>query len=142
MISPTISNCQTGRFPVTEQFLTVTQLAEELGLTPRALRFYETKGLITPGRAGTTRIYTQRDRARLILILRGKRLGFSLQEIKSFLDLYNIDGTQQKQMNSLLQLVRERVAILEDQKQAIEQTLAELREVEREAEQRLAEGRR
>ncbi|WP_180899295.1 MerR family transcriptional regulator [Martelella soudanensis] len=123
---------------MTEQFLTVTQLAEELGLTPRALRFYETKGLITPGRAGTTRIYTQRDRARLILILRGKRLGFSLQEIKSFLDLYNVDGTQHKQMKALLQSLRERIANLEDQRQAIDQTLAELRRAEQEAEARLA----
>lgn len=123
---------------MTEQFLTVTQLAEELGLTPRALRFYESKGLISPGRVGTTRIYSTRDRARLILIQRGKQIGFSLQQIKSFLDLYDIDGTQQKQMNSLLRSVRERIAVLEEQKQAIDQTLFELKKVEEEAEARLA----
>ncbi|MBV9755883.1 MAG: MerR family transcriptional regulator, partial [Alphaproteobacteria bacterium] len=72
---------------MTDQFYTVTQLSAELGVTPRAIRFYETKGLLAPRRAGTTRVYTHRDRARLILILRGKRLGFSLREIKEYLEL-------------------------------------------------------
>ncbi|MBI1736448.1 MAG: MerR family transcriptional regulator, partial [Candidatus Rokubacteria bacterium] len=76
---------------VTKELLTVNEIAGELGVTPRALRFYETKGLILPLRAGTTRVYTRRDRGRLMLILRGKRLGFSLVEIKEYLDLYNTD---------------------------------------------------
>ncbi|WP_342343669.1 MerR family DNA-binding transcriptional regulator [Martelella limonii] len=122
-----------------DQFFTVTQLAEELGLTPRALRFYETKGLINPGRAGKTRIYTQRDRARLILILRGKRLGFSLEEIKEFLDLYKADHTQQEQLRTLLRAVHERIHLLEEQKVAIDLTLSELKTVVRETEERLAE---
>lgn len=133
-----VTHSKKRRFPVTDQFYTVTQLADELGLTPRAVRFYETKGLINPGRAGKTRIYTPRDRARLILILRGKRLGFSLQEIKKFLDLYEIDQTQQEQMTALLKAVRERVAMLKDQKEALELTLTELKAVELEAEERLA----
>ncbi|AJY47117.1 MerR family transcriptional regulator [Martelella endophytica] len=124
---------------MTDQFFTVTQLASELGITPRAVRFYETKGLINPGRAGKTRIYTQRDRARLILILRGKRLGFSLQEIKQFLDLYEIDRTQQEQLTALLKAVRERMHLLEEQKVALDLTLAELQNVEREAEDRLSQ---
>lgn len=68
-------------------FVMVTDLARELGITARALRFYEDKGLITPHRVGATRIYTARERARMILVLRGKRLGFSLREIKDYLDL-------------------------------------------------------
>ncbi len=69
----------------------VSQLARQLGVTARTIRFYEDKHLINPQRAGTTRVYTHRDRARLVLILRGKRLGFSLREIKEFLDLYDAD---------------------------------------------------
>src|SRR5271170_1250244 len=67
----------------------VSQLAGQLGVTARTIRFYEDKHLISPQRAGTTRVYTPRDRARLTLILRGKRLGFSLREVKEFLDLYD-----------------------------------------------------
>ena len=76
-----------------EKLYSVTELAKELGVTPRAIRFYEAKGLITPQRAGGTRVYTHRDRGRLILILRGKKLGFSLREIKDYLDLYVVDTT-------------------------------------------------
>ena len=81
---------------------TVTELAKELGMTARAVRFYEDKGLITPQRAGTTRVYSARDRARMILILRGKRLGFSLSAIKEYLDLYDTDITQHAQLRVLL----------------------------------------
>ncbi|MBX6742408.1 MAG: MerR family transcriptional regulator, partial [Acetobacteraceae bacterium] len=69
------------------ELYTVNQLAAELGITGRAIRFYEAKGLIAPRRAGTTRVFDRRDRARLLLVLRGKRLGFSLAEIREFLDL-------------------------------------------------------
>ncbi|MGV0817701.1 MerR family transcriptional regulator [Martelella sp. AMO21009] len=122
-----------------DQFYTVTQLAEELGLTPRALRFYETKGLINPGRAGKTRIYTQCDRARLILIMRGKRLGFSLEDIKRFLDLYKVDHTQQEQLTALLRAVHERIQLLEEQKAAINLTISELKDVVSETEERLSQ---
>ncbi len=113
-----------------ETFSTVTQLAKELGVTPRAIRFYEDKGLITPQRAGTTRVYTHRDRVRMVLILRGKRLGFSLREIRDYLDLYHADRTHREQQRMLLQKVRARIAKLEDQRTALEQTLAEAREIE------------
>jgi DNA-binding transcriptional MerR regulator len=85
-----------------ERLYTVTELAKELGMTPRAVRFYEDKGLIVPRRAGTTRVYSGRDRARMILILRGKRLGFSLSTIKEYLDLYDTDITQHAQLRLLL----------------------------------------
>lgn len=108
----------------------VTELARELGVTPRALRFYEDKGLLRPQRVGGTRVYLSRDRARLILILRGKRLGFSLREISEYLDLYDADPMQRTQIDRLLDFVRERVHLLEQQREALEETLAELRDIE------------
>ena len=116
-----------------ERLYTVTQLSKEIGVTARAIRFYEDKGLILPRRAGTTRVYTNRDRARMILILRGKRLGFSLREIREYLELYDIDTSQASQLRLLLKLVRIRLAALEEQERALDEILAELREVERQA---------
>ena len=123
---------------MTDQFFTVTQLAEELGVTARAVRFYEDKGLISPRRAGNTRVYTLRDRARLKLILRGKRLGFTLAEIKEYLDLYDLDRTQKEQLRTLLRGVGKRIQRLEMQRIALEETLAELREIEDQADDALA----
>jgi len=118
-------------------FYTVTQLAAELGVTVRTLHFYETQGLIAPQRAGHTRVYTQRERTRLVLVLRGKRLGFSIREIKEYLELYDIDPTLTQQNKVLLKSVRSRITRLEEQRQALEQTLAELRDMERHAEEAL-----
>lgn len=120
-----------------ERLYTVTELAAELGLTPRALRFYETKGLISPKRAGNTRVYTHRDRARMIIVLRGKKLGFSLRQIKEYLDLYDMDRTQITQLRVLRAIAVKRIAALEEQKRALEETLAELREIERQADEAL-----
>ena len=114
-----------------EKIYSVTELAKDLGVTPRTIRFYEDQGLILPQRAGTTRVYTHRDRARMILILRGKRLGFSLKDIKEFLDLYVVDTTQVEQLRVLVTKVRGRIAQLEDQFQAVQTSLDELREIER-----------
>jgi len=114
-------------------FHTVTQLAHDLGVTSRTIRFYEDKGLITPQRAGSTRVYTARDRARMILILRGKRLGFSLREIKDYLDLYDVDHTQAEQLRALRISVAKRLASLREQYAALEETIAELEDIQREA---------
>jgi DNA-binding transcriptional MerR regulator len=114
-----------------DRLLSITELADELGTTPRAIRFYESKGLLEPQRAGGNRVYTYRDRARLLLILRGKRLGFSLASVKEYLDLYDVDPTQKAQMQQLLRGARCRIAELEEQRHDLELTLAELREVER-----------
>ncbi len=111
----------------------VTELARDLGVTPRTIRFYEAKGLIAPSRAGTTRVYTHRDRARLQLILRGKRLGFSLRDVREYLDLYDADPTQQTQLRALLAKVERRVAELVRQREDLEITLRELKEIRREA---------
>ncbi|MBB3064075.1 MerR family transcriptional regulator [Limibacillus halophilus] len=111
----------------------VSQLASELAVTARSIRFYEDKGLISPERAGATRVFTARDRARLILILRGKRLGFSLKEIRDWLDLYDADPSQTAQTRVLLEKIDKRTAQLESQKRDIEATLTELREIQRQA---------
>ncbi len=121
-----------------DPFLTVTQLARDLGITARTIRFYEDKGLITPQRAGSTRVYTGRDRARMILILRGKRLGFSLREIKDYLDLYGVDHTQAEQLRLLRTAVAKRLASLREQFTALQQTITELEDVQRQAEEAFA----
>ena len=113
--------------------LTITELAREAGVTARAIRFYESKGLLTPRRAGTTRIYTHRERGRLQLILCGKRLGFSLTDIGEYLDLYDADPTQHDQIVLLLDKVNNRIGELESQKADIDDTLKELSSVRAQA---------
>jgi DNA-binding transcriptional MerR regulator len=117
-----------------DRLYTVTELAKELGMTARAVRFYEDKGLISPARAGTTRVYSARDRARMILILRGKRLGFSLSTVKEYLDLYDADITQQAQIQLLLTAVADRREQLLAQRQAIDDALKELADITAQAE--------
>lgn len=120
------------------EMLGIHDAARRLGVTMRALRFYEDKGLISPQRVGTTRIYAKREIGRMQLILRGKRLGFSIREIKEFLDLYDVDPEHVEQVRQLLAKVGERIAELRRQKQAIEQTLAELGSIEQQAKDWLA----
>jgi DNA-binding transcriptional MerR regulator len=116
-----------------EKFYSVTELARELEVSTRTLRFYEDRGLITPQRAGNARIYSRRDRARMILILRGKRVGFTLREIKEFLDLYDFDGGHSEQLRVLAVAVEERIAHLQSQRQALDETLAELADIRNQA---------
>src|SRR5579863_6820489 len=108
----------------------ITELSDQLGVTPRAIRFYEAKGLLEPQRAGSTRVYTYRDRARLQIILRGKRLGFSLAHIQKYLELYDADPTHRLQLEQLLRGARLRIAELEAQRLDLELTIEELREIE------------
>lgn len=115
----------------------IQRVAKDLGVTTRTLRFYEDKGLVQPQRVGTMRIYSKRDLARMQLILRGKRLGFSLKEIKQFLDLYDADPSHVEQMRALAQRARERADELEHQRHALEVTIAELHQIEREAMERV-----
>lgn len=105
----------------------ISELAEEFGITPRAIRFYEDEELIKPTRQGQSRIYSPRDRVRLALILRGKRVGFSLIEIKEMLDLYDIDDGQATQLSYSIKKFDERINSLERQRADIEQALDELR---------------
>jgi len=118
----------------------IADLAREFGISTRAIRFYETKGLLTPERVGSTRVFRRRDRARLILILRGKRLGFSLRDISDYLSLYDADRTQRAQVNLLVEMVDERMLMLELQLGDLQTTLGELREIKKLAGERLAQA--
>lgn len=113
----------------------IADLAREFGISTRAIRFYESKGLITPERVGSTRVFRRRDRARLSLILRGKRLGFSLRDISDYLALYDADRDQQ--VHLLAEMVDERLVSLERQMRDLETTIAELREIKKLAQERI-----
>jgi DNA-binding transcriptional MerR regulator len=104
----------------------ITQLCREYGVTPRTLRFYEQKGLLAPNRRGWTRLFTYRDRARLQLILRGKKVGFSLEEIKEMLDLYNLKDGQLTQLRVSATKMRERLEALRKQRVEIEEAITDL----------------
>jgi DNA-binding transcriptional MerR regulator len=112
----------------TDRTYSISELAREFGCTPRALRFYEDKGLLTPRRDGLTRVYLPRDRARLTLILRGKRVGLSLIDIKEILDLYGVDGENRSQNEVALKKFRSRIVALEAQRKDIDEAIAMLSE--------------
>ena len=122
----------------TRDLFAIADLAREFGISTRAIRFYETKGLLSPERVGATRIFRRRDRARLILILRGKRLGFSLRDISDYLSLY--DANRSQQVNLLAEKVDERIALLERQRADLETTISELREIKKLADERFAKA--
>lgn len=105
---------------------TIGDLAKEFGCTLRTLRFYEDKGLINPKRDGMNRVYNRRDRARLKLVLMGKRVGFSLSEIRDMLDLYDLRDGQVTQLRVALSKFNEQISVLEDQRKDIEQAIEEL----------------
>ena len=118
---------------------TITDLSREFDVTTRTIRFYEDEGLLAPYRRGNARIYGARDRVRLRLILRGKRLGFSLAEIKEILDLYDREPGEVGQLRHFLAKIADRRAQLRQQREDIDVTLAELATVEARCDERLAE---
>jgi DNA-binding transcriptional MerR regulator len=105
---------------------TIRQLTKEFSVTARTLRFYEDEGLIAPERRGQTRIYSVKDRARIILILRGRRLGFSLAEIREYLEMYNADSNA-RQLTHARKKCEERIVLFEKQKVEIDSAIAELK---------------
>ena len=108
-----------------DELFAIADLASEFGISTRAIRFYESKGLISPQRVGGTRVFQKRDRVRLIMILRGKRLGFSLNEIAEYLELYDSKG-RDGQTQHLMQKIEQRLEVLEQQKRDIDTTIDEL----------------
>ncbi|MCB1507154.1 MAG: MerR family DNA-binding transcriptional regulator [Hyphomicrobiaceae bacterium] len=107
----------------------IGELADEFGITTRAIRFYESRGLIQPQREGTNRIYSKRDRGRLILILRGKNLGFTLEDIAEYLTLYDIDPSQRVQTEMLLGKVEASIADLNRKKADLARSLQDLKDL-------------
>lgn len=118
----------------------VSELAKEFALTPQALRFYEEKGLLSPQRAGTARVFDYRDRARLLLILKFRRLGFSLEEIREYLAHYRPDVPNTQQYRDGLDKIRRRLSALEQMRVEIDEAIGELKEMEKDAHKRLKES--
>ena len=121
----------TASEPELDAAWSIAQVAEEFGITHRTIRLYEDRGLISPERRGTQRLFHPRDRVRLALVLRGKRLGFDLDQIRHIVDLYDQEVGERGQMEYLLEQIAARRAELEQRRQDIEATLAELDDVER-----------
>lgn len=113
---------------MTEELLTIREMCDAFDVTPRTLRFYETKELLFPIREGTRRLFTRRDRARLTLILRGKRFGFSLEDIRQLLDMYDHSGTNEQQLRRTYELAQERLAQMQAQRDELDLAITELRQ--------------
>ena len=111
----------------TPDLMTISEMCTSFDVTPRTLRFYEAKELLSPLRIGTKRLFTKRDRARLTLILRGKRFGFSLEDIRQLLDLYDRDGSQETQLARTYDIARARLSQMEQQRDELNDAISELR---------------
>ncbi|WP_226779401.1 MerR family transcriptional regulator [Oceaniglobus trochenteri] len=110
-----------------KQTMTIREMCDAFNVTPRTLRFYEAKELLFPIRDGQKRLFTHRDRARLTLILRGKRFGFSLEEIRQLLDLYNADDQQVTQLSRTYEIAKSRLAEMEQQRAELDEAIADLK---------------
>ncbi|MBK8455756.1 MAG: MerR family DNA-binding transcriptional regulator [Phyllobacteriaceae bacterium] len=109
-----------------EELFRIGDMAKGFGVTLRALRFYEDKGLLSPVREGTTRLYTHRDRARLKLILLGRKVGFSLRDVKQMIDLYDPTGSNSRQLRVALEKGEKQIRRLQVQRAAVEDAIGEL----------------
>ncbi|MGL4921877.1 MerR family transcriptional regulator [Aeromonas sp. 30P] len=116
--------------PGKEVTYSISELAHEFDVTPRTIRYYEDEGLLTPLREGQTRIYSHRDKIRLKLTLRGKRLGFSLAEIRELFDMYDTDKSSKTQLHSMIQLIEAKRGALRQQLEDIQMVMAELEAAE------------
>lgn len=112
---------------MTDTYMSIREMCDAFDVTPRTLRFYESKELLFPVRRGTRRLFTKRDRARLKLILRGKRFGFSLEDIRKLLDLYDLDQSE-TQMVRAYELGRERLEAMERQRDELNEAIADLKQ--------------
>lgn len=116
--------------PGKEITYSISELAHEFDVTPRTIRYYEDEGLLTPQREGQTRIYSHRDKIRLKLTLRGKRLGFSLAEIRELFEMYDTDKSSKTQLHSMIQLIETKRGVLRQQLEDIQMVMAELEAAE------------
>jgi DNA-binding transcriptional MerR regulator len=128
--APTAVPAKTSTPRDTARIYSIAELAREFGITARTIRFYEDEGLIKPRRQGLTRLYSAHDRMRLSWILRGKRLGFSLAEIKELLDLYQVDRTGNQQLRELLRRSRLHITDLERKRRDLDAHINEFKQVE------------
>lgn len=124
-----------------EDVLTIREMCELFDVTPRTLRFYEAKELLFPVRDGQKRLFTKRDRARLKLILRGKRFGFSLEEIRQLLDLYYVGDQQETQFTKTCEIGQQHLAEMIKQKEELTEAISELQDQIKWAESKLEELR-
>lgn len=134
-------NCESALPEADCRTYSISELARQFQVTTRTIRFYEDKGLLNPDRAGTRRIYGQRDLVRLRLVLRGKRLGFSLDEIAGIMDMYDTDPGEIGQLRYMLNRLSEQRETLLQQRQDLEQTLRELDQIEAQCRRQLGEIR-
>lgn len=125
---------------MTSQY-SIRDLSQEFDVTTRTLRFYEEKGLLSPARAGQSRVYSTADRARLILILRGKILGLSLEQSADLISMYDPDSNNQKQLEALIEKIQSRRLQLDEQKQALEHMIVDLDEWEQRSRTALTSSR-
>jgi DNA-binding transcriptional MerR regulator len=127
-LPPTTNNHASSPMPTEDQkdLMTIREMCDAYDVTPRTLRFYEAKELLSPVREGTRRLFTRRDRARLKLILRGKRFGFSLEDIRQTLDLYGPDGSDIAQRKHAYALAEQRLAVMQAQRAELDVAIAEL----------------
>lgn len=121
---------------------TIGELAREFDITPRSIRFYEEQGLLSPERTGQNRVYNIKDKVRLKLILRGKRLGFSLAEVKSLFEMYDTNPNSAVQLEAMLELTEQKRAVLNQQLEDIRMLMNELDEVEARCREELSEIKR
>lgn len=124
---------------MTEPTWTISELAQEFSITPRTLRFYEDQGIVSPQREGRNRVYLARDRTRLKLALRGKRLGLQLSEILTLIDMYDGPGDTEVQLRQYLSVLQQHRSTLEQQRRDIEDTLQEISLQERQCRELLAQ---
>lgn len=135
-----LSAAPLAAIPPRRDTYSITELADEFALTTRAIRFYEDQGLLSPERRGTRRIYTLRERVRLKLILRGKRLGMSLADIAEILDLYDVGDSERPQLLKFLEVLAARRTLLEQQREDIDVVLEEITAIEKDCRRRLKGG--
>lgn len=125
-----------------EPTYTIGELAREFDVTPRTIRFYEEQGLLSPKRTGQNRVYCNKDQVRLKLILRGKRLGFSLAEVKSLFEMYDTNSNSAVQLEAMLELTEQKRAVLRQQLEDIHMLMNELDDVEARCQEELADIKR